>query len=321
MSLSEAILYVPTVAVLKTLQLLPLSLVALIGRTLGVIYYFADARHRIVAIRNIAASFPEKTLPEVRAIARENFRRIGENFACTAKTGVMEFSELQRRVTAVGVENVLPEPTMSPQSVVLAIGHFGAFDLWARFGQVVPAFQTLTTYRGLKQPALNQLLLSLRENSGCRFFDRRTESGALRSAIQPTGTLLGLLSDQGAIGNALKLPFFGRDCAVSPAPAIFALRFNCRLLVGICYRVGLARWRLEVHPEIPTRVHGGPRSAAAIMNDINRIFEAAVRRDPANWFWVHNRWKHLPKGARAKLIPDEPLAGPELAPDATSPAA
>jgi lauroyl/myristoyl acyltransferase len=21
------------------------------------------------------------------------------------------------------------------------------------------------------------------------------------------------------------------------------------------------------------------------------LMEAAVRRDPANWFWVHNRWK------------------------------
>jgi len=27
------------------------------------------------------------------------------------------------------------------------------------------------------------------------------------------------------------------------------------------------------------------------MRDVNRALEAAVRRDPANWFWVHRRWK------------------------------
>ena len=27
------------------------------------------------------------------------------------------------------------------------------------------------------------------------------------------------------------------------------------------------------------------------MLDVNRAFEVAVRRDPANWFWVHKRWK------------------------------
>jgi lauroyl/myristoyl acyltransferase len=27
------------------------------------------------------------------------------------------------------------------------------------------------------------------------------------------------------------------------------------------------------------------------MRDVLRAHEAAVRRDPANWFWVHRRWK------------------------------
>ena len=29
------------------------------------------------------------------------------------------------------------------------------------------------------------------------------------------------------------------------------------------------------------------------MRDVNRAFEIAVRRDPANWFWVHRRWKPI----------------------------
>jgi KDO2-lipid IV(A) lauroyltransferase len=27
------------------------------------------------------------------------------------------------------------------------------------------------------------------------------------------------------------------------------------------------------------------------MADVNAAFERAVRRDPANWFWVHDRWR------------------------------
>ena len=30
----------------------------------------------------------------------------------------------------------------------------------------------------------------------------------------------------------------------------------------------------------------------AAHRDVNAAFEVAIRRDPANWFWVHNRWKH-----------------------------
>ena len=307
MKLTEAILYVPMLVVLKALQLLPLLVVAVTGRIFGALFYLVDARHRKVAIDNLAASFPDKSPHEIRAIARENYRRIGECFACAVKTSSMDFSKLRQRTTLTGIENLVPESTMPPQSIVLAIGHFGAFNLWASCGQLVPGFQTFTTYRGIKQPALNRLLVSLREKTGCRFFDRRTEAGALRQAVKPTGILLGLLSDQNSVGNALKLPFLGRDCSVSPAPAVYAIRFNCRLVVGICYRVGLARWHLEWHPEIATHLNGEARSAAAIMNDINQVFEAAIRRDPANWFWVHNRWKNLPKGPRSKLSSDEAL--------------
>ena len=48
---------------------------------------------------------------------------------------------------------------------------------------------------------------------------------------------------------------------------------------------------IEAGDEIPTRENGQPRTIAAIMTDVNRAFEIAVRRDPANWFWVHRRWK------------------------------
>ena len=98
--------------------------------------------------------------------------------------------------------------------------------------------------------------------------------------------------------GAVRVPFLGQDCSTTTAPAIFALRYHCALIPGICYRVGLARWRIEAGDEIPIRENGQPRSPAVIMADVNRAFEAAVRRDPANWFWVHKRWKPAPPESR-----------------------
>ena len=66
------------------------------------------------------------------------------------------------------------------------------------------------------------------------------------------GVMLGLLADQSAGNQGLRLPFFGHDCSTSAAPAVFALRYNCALYTGVCYRVGLARWRIEAGEEIPT---------------------------------------------------------------------
>ena len=70
------------------------------------------------------------------------------------------------------------------------------------------------------------------------------------------GVMLGLLADQSAGTHGLRLPFFGRDCSTSAAPAVFALRYDCVLFVGICYRVGLARWRLEGSRKSPRTATG-----------------------------------------------------------------
>ena len=292
-------LYFLARAFIALLQSLPLTWVARIGRAGGALFYALDARHRQVALKNLHLCFGhEKSTGELRAIAKENFQRIGENFCCAAKTAGMTLEQLRGRIEFVGAEKILPKPGDSPRTRVLAIGHFGNFEIYARFGQFLPAFKTATTYRGLRQPSLNRLMQSLRERSGCLFFERRTDAAALKVAMAQPGLLLGLLADQHAGANGLQISFFGHECSTSAAPALFALRYHCPLSIGICYRVGLAKWRLEAGAEIATHENGHPRSTEVIMADVNRAFERIIRQDPANWFWVHNRWK-----PRASRIP------------------
>lgn len=289
----ETVLYLLARAVVSFIQILPLTWVAALGRAGGALACKLDARHRRVAERNLTMCFGDEKSPEqIAALARENFKRIGENFACAVKTAAMEYEALRSRVEFAVPAALRPPPGGGKaRSVVVAIGHFGNFELYARFGQFTHAFQCATTYRGLRQASLTRLLQSLRERSGCYFFERRSDGAALKAFMNQPGVMLGLLADQHAGDSGLRLPFLGHDCSTSAAPAVFALRYHCPLYTGICYRVGLARWRIEAGEEIPTHQNGHARSSEDIMQDVNRAFEAAVRRDPANWFWVHNRWK------------------------------
>jgi KDO2-lipid IV(A) lauroyltransferase len=275
------------------LQALPLTMAARLGRAGGALAYLLDARHRRVALKNLWLCFgAEKGEAELHELARENFRRIGENFACAIKTASMTLEELKPHVEFVAPSNLASAG--QEKKIVAAIGHFGNFELYARFGQFIPGFRLATTYRGVRQQSINRLLQSLRERSGCRFFERRFEGRALRRFMQQDGAILGLLCDQHAGDAGLRLPFMGHDCSMSAAPAVFALRYQCALYTGICYRLGLAKWRIEAGSKIPVREQGEPRSKEAIMSDVNQAFEQAIRRDPANWFWVHNRWKAPP---------------------------
>jgi KDO2-lipid IV(A) lauroyltransferase len=295
----DALLYFVARCLVALVQVLPLRPVARLGRCGGALAYWLDARHRRVVLQNLIMCFGrEKSAEEIRAIARENFRRIGENFGCAAKTAAMSIKALRPHVEFVGAER-LPGNSAGqpPPNVVVAIGHFGNFELYARFGQFRPEYQCATTYRALKHPALDRLMQQLRERSGCLFFERRTDGPLLRAAMHRRGIILGFLTDQSTAG--LRGPFLGHDCSTTLAPAVFALRYHCELYTGFCYRIALAQWQLELGEKIPTHENGKPRSSEEVMRDVNRSFENAVRRDPANWFWVHRRWK--PAESKAKM--------------------
>jgi Kdo2-lipid IVA lauroyltransferase/acyltransferase len=274
------------------IQALPLRLVALLGRMGGALAWVLNRRHRKVVLDNLASAFPEKTESEIFQIGRETMLRIGENYAAAVKTASMSVEQIQAICEVRGLEN-LPAFTVpdAPKNCVTAIGHFGNFELYTILGKLVAGLKPAATYRGLKHPRLNRIMQTLRDRSGCRFFERRTEARALKEELSRGGMFLGLLSDQHTSGGGVWIPFMGRHCATTAAPALFALRYDAVLFTAICYRVSLGRWCVEVGKEIPVRENGSPREVEAITRDINRALEAAVRRDPANWFWVHKRWK------------------------------
>src|ERR1051326_4683079 len=117
------------------LQALPLRIVARIGRAGGAAAWWLDPRHRRVALDNLNRCFaPEMPPARIRALARENLRRLGESYCCALKTAAMSDASV-REVLSVGGLEKLPRGAPGdplPPNCVLAIGHFGNFELYAR---------------------------------------------------------------------------------------------------------------------------------------------------------------------------------------------
>ena len=98
--------------------------------------------------------------------------------------------------------------------------------------------------------------------------------------------------------QSVVVPFFGRLAATPRAAADFALRFGAAVLVVTCHRRGpRARdgHRLEVE-EVPVRADATDREAEVIRLTAAcaAVQERAIRRHPAEWVWMHQRWKTRP---------------------------
>ena len=292
----ETLLYYLARVIIAGTRCLPLRALAWLGRRLGGLAWVLDKRHRTVARKNIAAAFPKKSQHDVTQLARQHFQRLGETYACILQTGGMNAKQIQDILTFQGYERLESLLQEDPETrIIVAIGHYGNFELFSWIHLGAPTAQPATTYRALRQPRLTKLMLELRKASGCLYFERRTGGEQLKAAMKTPHIVLGLLADQNAGEHGLWLPVFGRETFVSPAPAVFAQRYRCRVFTSACFRTSPGRWTIELGEEIPVRENGKRRSTEAITRDIITAQEETIRRDPANWFWVHNRWKPRPQ--------------------------
>lgn len=289
----EYILYLVARTAIAFIQVMPIRWVARLGRCGGAVTFWLDARHRRVALANLTRCFSnEKSAAEIKAIAKENFRRLGEVYCCSVKSAAMSDDEIKTIFTVKGGEKIPatePDGRLTNRSFVG--GHFGNFELFTRVSACIPGYRCLATYRGFSPPKLDRLIFEMRTVSGNLLFDRRTGAEELKAAMARGGMLLTLAIDQADRSNGIELPFMGYYAWTTRAPVVLAQRYKCVIFTPICYRMGLAKWVLEIGEPIRMEENGKRRAVEDIMRDINANLEAGVRRDPANWFWVHNRWK------------------------------
>jgi KDO2-lipid IV(A) lauroyltransferase len=289
------LLHLPVGASVAILQSLPLGLVARLGRFAGHLIWWFDWRHRRIALVNLDIAFgEEKSRSERRAIARENFRRLGESFFCALRTAVMRREELSSRLRVVGLEKIRPWIDGSDvPGIVIALGHFGNIEMYGEAADHLPWVHPLMLYRKTGWRSIDRVLADVRTASPASFFDEQTQMNNLRSTIRDGNVILGLMCDYPAGDDGLRVPFFGKSVSTAVAPVVHAHRFGMPLFCAVCFRTGPGRWRVELGDQIQTLIDGRPRPALEILTELNESLETAIRRDPANWCWMQSRWEHL----------------------------
>ena len=107
------------------------------------------------------------------------------------------------------------------------------------------------------------------------------------------GEHIGMLVDQKQ-NDGIAVPFFGKDAMTASAIANLALKFNCQLVPTEVIRVKGPKFKVKIYdPIILEKTGDQEKDIYNTMVKINSILEGWIRKNPEQWFWVHNRWpKH-----------------------------
>ncbi|EBA11415.1 lysophospholipid acyltransferase family protein [Roseobacter sp. CCS2] len=231
---------------------------------------------------NLAFIYPDMGAIDLRQLAEnccDNFgRTIIENYSW------QEFSERLANTHATGDGLVpLSEAVKVQRPVIFVTAHFGNHEaprhVLTRMGHTIGGL-----YRPMQNAYFNDHYAKTMTSWGGPVFPqgRRGTMGFVRHLR--SGGLGTLLYDVSAPGA--RLPFLGQPARTSLSAAEIALKIDAVVIpyFGIRQQDGLS---FQVEVERPVV----PATPEKMMLEMNARLEAQVTRNPAQWFWVHRRWK------------------------------
>jgi heptosyltransferase-2 len=271
-------------------QALPLGWVYRLGSFLGWLGYALFAPYRRLAIHNLAIAYGDAKPPaEIRALARRHFRHLGANLLSSVKAASFGAEELHRVVRVDGMEHIRVAFARG-KGVVLIISHIGNWELFAQLCQFLPENKWSTVYQPLGNRYIEAHLQQSRTRRGVALFSRKSGFNG-PTAFLRAGGAVGVLVDQHAGDSGVWAPFFGRLASTSTLAALLTARTDAVMIPMAVYTDGPARWRVAISgPLTPDEARNGV-DINATTAQVNKVLEAQINVSPADWFWVHNRWK------------------------------
>jgi KDO2-lipid IV(A) lauroyltransferase len=292
---ADYLVYLVLRLVVGFIQALPYRAACDLAAGLAWLLYHADVRHRAVALDNLRHAFPgrfseDELHHQVRAVYR-HFCTLLIDIIHTPRK--LHPNNWRRHVELDQRRWV--DLLLGDRPLLLLTGHFGNWEIGG-YALGLLGFTTHAVARPLDNPFIDDFLRSFRERTGQKLLAKKGDFDQMEALLTGRG-VLATLADQDAGQRGLFVDFFGRPASTHKAVALMALQYRVPMVVlGIIRLGGELRYRIVIEDVIdPEEYEGRPDAVRVITQRFTTGLERLVRQAPAQYFWVHRRWKHQPR--------------------------
>jgi Kdo2-lipid IVA lauroyltransferase/acyltransferase len=289
------------------------------GAALGRLALLLQPRERRRALGHLALAFPEHDEAWRRGVVREASRHFGQVLGEVAWLWSAPPEALLARTEMVGLENLTA--AVAPEGgPVLVTGHCGNWE-WMNLAIGAAGVPMTVAAREVYDPRLDDIVRRLRGRFGGETVLRGQGAGQRLSRALRERRVLGMLIDQDIDAPGVFVEFFGQPAWTPSGAAVIALRSRRPLVPGHARRLADGSFRLTFEPPIVPHFTGDLAADAGRLTAVlTARIEAWVRDEPAQWVWMHRRWRRKPAdGERVWSAADPAEPAPPVAATAAGP--
>ena len=274
------------------LQRLPLGVQAALGRGLGALLHRLAGGRRRVALRNVALCLPDWDEDRRRQLVRSHFQWLARSLL---ERGLLWYASPERLKSLIHVEGDVGLAERSDKPVMWLVPHFVALDVAGVATQLFQGGKVASIYQAQSNAVFDQAMRSGRLRFGlAEIFARSERALPLVRAIKRGHAFFNLPDMDFGAKDAAFVPFFGVAAATLLAPARMARSLGMVVQPVVAEILpGGQGYRVRFLP--PWDDFPGDDDVAAASR-MNRWIEAQIRHNPAQYLWVHKRFKTRPAG-------------------------
>jgi len=257
-------------------------------------YSFAK-KQKNIAFDSLRTAFgQEKSKAELDGIVRLCFDYIAKS--AVELMFLMDKPQLLKdRVDIIGRDN-LDKALSRKKGVILVSAHFGNFPLL--LGRLaVEGYKTAGIMRPMRDSRVERVFLEKREKFGVKTIYSQPRNLCVNNTILSlrNNELVFIPIDQNFGTAGVFVNFFGRKAATATGPVIFAQRTDAALIPCFILRQKDDRHKIVFEPALDLQ-EGGDSQETVLINiqKLTDIIETYIRKYPAEWGWIHRRWKSQP---------------------------
>jgi len=262
-----------------------------LAEALAALWYRLDRRHRETVRRNLAFAYgDELSAADRERLAREVFVRHVRWAWEIVVLLLAPLSYINRQVIIIGAENHA-KALKKGRGLVALVAHAGNWE-YTGIGYGLQCRPVAVVARELDHPLARRLARYLRERGGNLMINKQRGLKDILSYLSKNG-VVGIVVDQNTSDReGVLVDFFGKPARTTPVAALLARR-GVPVVPTLSRVLPDGRHLLVILPELPFEKTGNvDQDIQRHLTLQNQVIEAWVRQEPAQWLWLHRRWKN-----------------------------
>ncbi|MFK7859898.1 MAG: lysophospholipid acyltransferase family protein [Granulosicoccus sp.] len=272
-------------SLLWLLSRLPYDKQLTIGRQIGSLVWHLLPDRRRVTLTNLAMAFPDISIDDRTQMAREVYAHVGMSIAEGASLWFRPASFFDKRFELVGADKLEAALALN-RGVILLQAHFSLLEMNAAI--IGPRFPVSAVF----DPPKNALFAAFLANRRSRYLKSLIDNRQMRQMIRKLkqGEVVWYSPDQSVAlsHGGIETRYFKQPVLTTAGTRRIASMTGAVVLPLIPTRHGnTGRYSLTIGQ--PMSIDSDDDRQAT--QQVNDMFEAQVRSQPEQYFWMHKRFK------------------------------